>query len=66
VRLKAHELRAVAVAASCDPRTVVRYVAGKSGQDLVGKRIEAALVALGLGRAARARRAAVGKLSVVP
>lgn len=66
MKLKAHEIRAVAVSASCDPRTVARYVAGEPGQALVDKRIEAALVALGLGRAARARRAAAGKLAVVP
>lgn len=66
MKLKARMERAVAVAAGCDPRTVARYVAGKSGQEQADERIEAALVKLGLGRAVRARRAPARKLSVVP
>jgi len=46
--LQAHQLRAVAVAASCDPRTVARYVRGEPISGLVGARIDTAIRDQGL------------------
>lgn len=45
-RLTAHELRAVAVAASADPRTVARVAGGGKARGMVDTRIRDALVAM--------------------
>jgi hypothetical protein len=47
-RLSASELRAVAVHAGADPRTVQKLVTGAAVAPLVGERIARALIALGL------------------
>lgn len=50
--MRDHEIREVAVEASCDPRTVKNYLrAKKPVQPLSAKRIEAAILRLGLGAA---------------
>ena len=41
--LDAHTLRAIAVAASCDPRTVRRFVEGKPVRPMVAERIRKAM-----------------------
>ena len=41
--LDAHTLRAIAVAASCDPRTVRRFVEGKHVRPMVAERIRKAM-----------------------
>lgn len=66
MKLAPHQLRAVAVEAQVDPRTVAAHLAGRPGRALTRQRIDQALEALNLGRAVRARRAAVSKLQVVP
>lgn len=43
-----HKLREIAVAASCDPRTVARVLEGKSVRAMVRERVEAALEKLGM------------------
>lgn len=47
-KLTAHQIRAVAVQAQADPRTVQRVLAGKPVRVMVGERIAAALKAAGL------------------
>jgi hypothetical protein len=42
-RLEAHEVRRLAVAAEVDPRTVIRYLAGKTIKPMSRVRIERAL-----------------------
>ncbi len=46
--LNAHEERRVAVAATCDPRTVRRYFAGRPIRPTSAARIRAALAALAI------------------
>lgn len=65
--LSAHDIRAVAVAAKCDPRSVARYLRGSDARRTVTHdRIEEALLRLNLGHLLRARRVQVSKLAVVP
>jgi hypothetical protein len=45
-KLQAHELRQIAVAAQCDPRTVEKYLSGKLSKGVL-ERIEGALLSLG-------------------
>lgn len=45
-----HDLRRVAVEATCDPRCVVKYLRGMNQYDTVKQRIERALIACGLER----------------
>jgi hypothetical protein len=51
LKLNAHEVRQVAVAAQVDPRTVERFVAGRAPKQrrMVYERIKRALAELGLG-----------------
>ena len=42
-KVHAHELRRIAVAAECDPRTVSRYLVGSAVLPLVRRRIERAI-----------------------
>jgi len=46
--LNAHDVRRVAVAAGCDPRTVLRYLRGKTIQSTSAARIAGALRELGI------------------
>lgn len=46
--LSLHQLRLVAVHASADARTVVRYLAGRPVRPMLAERIRAALASLGL------------------
>ena len=41
--MEAHELRSIAVAANCDPRSVQRFLKGDSLRPIVAERIAAAL-----------------------
>jgi hypothetical protein len=47
-KLNASQTRAISVAASCDPRTLRRYVTGERVQPLCQERIERALREAGL------------------
>jgi len=47
--INAHQVRQVAVDATCDPRSVEKYLAGKTLKPMTRERIEKALRALGLG-----------------
>ena len=53
MKLHLHQLRQVSVAASCDPRSVGNYVAGKTLRPLLAERIEVALRECGLGHLVR-------------
>lgn len=48
-KLPAHQLRRVAVEAGCDPRSVVKMLAGEAVQPLLRERVTRALEAHGLG-----------------
>lgn len=57
-RLSPQEKREVAAEASCDPRTVDAYLAGRSQVSTVRRRIARALVALGFASTSEPRAAA--------
>jgi hypothetical protein len=40
-KLQAHELRQIAVAAQCDPRTVEKYLSGKLSKGVLDTELEA-------------------------
>jgi len=48
-RLPAHKLRAVAVKAQVDPRTVRRVLAGRPTREICAERVRGAISDLGLG-----------------
>jgi hypothetical protein len=52
--LSTHQLRLVAVEATCDPRGVVKYLRGRSMRSMLQTRIEKALAACGFGHLVRA------------
>lgn len=47
--ISAHQVRQVAVDATCDPRSVEKYLSGGSLKPMTKERIEKALITLGLG-----------------
>ena len=52
-KLSAHQIRALSVEASCDPRSIAKYLAGTDLRPMTRARIERALRAAKLARLVR-------------